>query len=103
MKETLEVTQTIDGVTCRIIAKGRIDANNAELLQNKLDEVLKDGQKSIILNMAQIEYLSSIGVRIILKTYKEALKVTSTFKIESPSKIVKNVLGMVALKQLLVT
>jgi anti-anti-sigma factor len=68
----------------------------------KLETALNDGQKTIILNMSQIEYLSSIGIRVILKTYKQALEADGKFNIEHPSEIVKNILGMVALKELMV-
>jgi len=99
--ETLEITQTIDGKICRFYAKGRVDSNSSEVLQFKLDKAIKEGQTTIILNMSQIEYLSSIGIRVILNTYKQAAKAEGSFKIESPSEIVRNVMGMVALKQML--
>jgi anti-anti-sigma factor len=99
----LEITENIEGKVCKFFAKGRVDTNSAELLQFKLDKVLGEGFESIILNMEKIEYLSSIGIRIMLKAYKHACDNNLIFKIESPSEIVRNVLGMVALKQLLVT
>ena len=99
----LEITEDVEGKMCKFFAKGRVDSNNAEVLQNKLDKVLKEGYESIILNMEKIDYLSSIGIRIMLKTYKHACDNELSFRIENPSEIVKNVLGMVALKQLLVT
>jgi anti-anti-sigma factor len=101
--EILEITEQIEGGICRLIAKGRIDANSAETLLFKLENALKDGHKTIILNMFQVEYLSSVGIRIILKIYKQANEAGGTFNIDRPSEIVKNVLGMVALKEMLVT
>ncbi|MCL2758941.1 MAG: STAS domain-containing protein [Treponema sp.] len=100
--DDLEINQEIKDGICKITAKGRIDSNNADFLLEKLLEIIKEGQKVIILNMAQIEYLSSIGIRVVLKLYKQAMDDGGSFKIESPSKIVKNVLGMVALQEMLV-
>ncbi|MDR1837228.1 MAG: STAS domain-containing protein [Treponema sp.] len=102
-EEDLEITESVNTGICRMVAKGRIDSNSADVLLFRLEEALKNGQTAIILNMSQIEYLSSIGIRVILKIYKQAAEAGGTFKIESPSGIVKNVLGMVALKELLVT
>ena len=99
----LEITEDIEGKMCKFFAKGRVDSNSAELLQLKLDKVIEEGFETIVLNMEKIEYLSSIGIRIMLKAYKYACDNNLSFKIESPSEIVRNVLGMVALKQLLVT
>ena len=99
--ENLEIKETIDGDLCRFIASGRVDSNNAGIMETNLDRVLSEGQKNIILNMESVKYLSSIGIRIILKTYKKAYETGGTFQIENPSEIVKNVLGMVALNQML--
>jgi len=104
MKVTdLELTQELDNGVCKVMAKGRVDGNSADLLLAKLEEALKNGYKTIILNMSQVEYLSSIGIRVILKIYKQAFEESGTFNIERPSEIVKNVLGMVALQEMLVT
>jgi anti-anti-sigma factor len=53
--------------------------------------------------MSQVEYLSSIGIRVVLKIFKISKEQGGTFNIEKPSKIVRNVLGMVALEEMLVT
>jgi anti-anti-sigma factor len=99
---TLEITENISDGICRVTAKGRVDTNNADMLLEKLENAMNNGSKNIILNMYHIDYLSSIGIRVILKIYKQATETGGKFKIEQPSKIVKNVLGMVALKELLV-
>jgi len=101
--EKLEITEVISDGICRFTAKGRVDSNSADTLLFKLENALNDGQKAIILNMSQVDYLSSIGIRVILKIYKQASEEGGTFNIERPSQIVKNVLGMVALKEMLVT
>ena len=100
--EILIITQSIDNGICRLIAKGRIDANSADILLFNLENALKEGHKAIILNMLQVEYLSSMGIRVILKIYKQAAEAGGTFNIEHPSEVVKNVLGMTALKEMLV-
>jgi len=101
--ENLQITQSVDQGICTFSAKGRIDSNSADLLLGKLENAINDGQKSIILNMSQIEYLSSIGIRVILKIYKQVSELGGAFNISRPSEIVKNVLGMVALQEMLVT
>ena len=99
----LVITENISEGVCKLIAKGRIDSDSADILLEKLETMLNNGEKVIILNMSQIEYLSSIGIRVILKIFKQVTEAGGTFNIERPSKIVKNVLGMVALKEMLVT
>ena len=100
--ETLELTEERSGKHSKFIAKGRIDSFTAEELQFKLENALNDVQTAIILNMFQVEYLSSIGIKVILKIYKQAAEIGGTFNIDRPSEVVKNVLGMVALHEMLV-
>ena len=100
--EDLIITENIDNGICKLIARGRVDSNNADSLLDKLEDALNNGQKSIVLNMSQVVYLSSIGIRVILKAYKQAMETGGTFNIEHPSMVVKNVLGMAALKEMLV-
>ena len=101
--EDLKITENIRDGICRFFAKGRVDSNTAESLLSKLEDALNNGQKIIILNMSQVDYLSSIGIRVILKIYKQVNETGGSFNVEHPSEIVRNVLGMVALKEMLVT
>jgi len=102
-EETLSIAENLDGGICNLAAKGRIDSNTADILKEKLENALKAGHKTIIINMSQVKYLSSIGIRVILNIYKQAKEADIKFNIARPSEFVKNVLGMVALKEMLVT
>jgi len=97
----LEITENSEDGKYIFFAKGKIDSNTADNLLEKLENAVDKGQKSIILNMSRVDYLSSIGIRVLLKVYKQAKDKGAQFKIDRPSKIVRNVLGMVALKELL--
>ena len=85
----------------RFIIRGRVNSINAPGIQHKLDEAIKDGEKKIVLDMGLVEFLSSAGIRVILKTHKDITKAGGTFGIEQASESVKNVLGMVALGEML--
>ena len=102
--EDLKLTENMneDGVF-HLYAKGRVDSNTADILLVRLENALNEGQKTISLNMSQVDYLSSIGIRVILKIFKQASENGGSFNIDRPSQIVRNVLGMVALQELLVT
>jgi len=99
---SLEFTQNIKDGICGISVNGRIDSNSADDLFLKLESAVNEGHKKIILNMAKVGYLSSVGIRVILKIYKKAAESGGLFQIEQPSEIVKKVLGMVALNEMLV-
>jgi anti-sigma B factor antagonist len=101
--DVLEVKEEMRDGICVLTAKGRIDSNSADTLLFFLEKALNEEKHtSIILNMRQVEYLSSIGIRVILKAYKQLTGSGGSFNIENPSEIVKNVLGMAALQEMLI-
>ena len=102
--ETFEITKEKNaktGVT-RFTIKGRINSKTSPVLKHKLEDALNYGEINIVLNMLQVAYLSSDGIRIILRIFKEAEKLGGSLKIELPSEMVRNVIGMVALNDLLI-
>ena len=101
--ETLEITEETENGIFRLVLKGRIDSNTADDFLSVLEDSLNKGQKFIILNMSKVDYLSSIGIRIILKIYKQAAGAGGKLNIERPSAVVKNILGMTALNDMMVT
>lgn len=100
--ENFVITQEKNQEGIRLIVQGRLDSNNSGELEHKLVDALEDGQINIILNMFQVEYLCSSGIRVILKAYKNARAAGGKLGIEMPSECVKNVLGMVALDEMLI-
>ena len=96
------ITQENNDGNTKLIIQGRLDSINAVELEQKLQAVRSEGQTNIVLNMLRVEYLSSTGIRIILKAYKEAQASGRKFGIEQPSEWVKNVLGLVALTEMLI-
>ncbi len=55
---------------------GAIDANTYTILEKKVEEVLKESPDVIIFDMEFADYISSTGIRVLLKT-KKTLKETA--------------------------
>lgn len=49
---------------------GEINGQTYPVLENKLDQLLAESPTVIVLDMAEVSYLSSAGIRVILKTKK---------------------------------
>jgi len=97
---TIKKIKTETGI--KFEAEGRIATANERYFDKVLGDALEDGYTRIILNMQHVTLLTSIGIRIILKTYKSCMEKGGKFQIEAPSEVVKNVLGLSALEQMLV-
>ena len=87
--------------TIKLILNGSASSSNADILHHKLDDILKSGYKSIIINMKDVSFLASGGIRVLLMFYKISMGRGISFYIEDPSENVKNVLGMAALDEMM--
>lgn len=53
-----------------VTAAGEINGQTFAILENKMDQLLAEKPTLIVLDMADVTYLSSAGIRVILKTKK---------------------------------
>ena len=82
--------------------EGRITTTTTNKFEKTLEDALELGYNTIILNMGKVTVMTSVGIRIILKTFKETMKTGNSFQIEDPSEVVKSVLGLTNLAQMVV-
>ena len=66
--EVLEKRQ--DGI-CILELLGRLDSNTSPEFEKKIFEVIDDGTKSVVVDFASLDYISSAGLRVLLKAAKE--------------------------------
>ena len=97
---TMERVEASEGVKFKV--SGRITTVNENFFNKKLSDALEEGFTHIVLNMQEVTLMTSIGIRIILKTFKSCMEAGGKFQIEEPSEVVKNVLGLSALQQMMV-
>jgi len=81
--------------------EGRLDAQWADQLARELSGLLRDGVRQIHLQMAGINFLSSAGIRILLKYRKELAAADGYLQVVSPSEQVFSILQMTGLLALL--
>ena len=67
----MQVTvQSENNVTVASV-EGRLDAVSGPKLESQLSKLIADGQTSIILDLDELEYISSAGLRVVLTTAKK--------------------------------
>jgi anti-anti-sigma factor len=88
------------GETVKYSIIGIINLINASVLQYELEDVLKEDEKIIILNMSRVEFICSVGAKIIFEASKQAIRNNKKIIVERPSVIVKNVMGAAMLDNL---
>ena len=65
----MTIEKKINGEALTLIVSGRLDTQTAPELENELDSVLS-GLKELTFDMTNLEYVSSAGLRVILKAQK---------------------------------
>ena len=68
----MNVTHRLDKDILYIAVEGRIDASNAAVAEEKIFAIKKEhAGKHVVIDADQLEYISSAGLRVILKTQKQ--------------------------------
>lgn len=65
----MTIEKKINGEALTLIVSGRLDTQTAPELEKELDSVLS-GLKELTFDFANLEYVSSAGLRVILKAQK---------------------------------
>ena len=84
----MTVNKTLDGDALTVAISGRVDTVTAPQLEA---EINLDGVKDLTFDFADVEYVSSAGLRLLVKTYKAMSSVGGAMKIANIRPIVKEV------------
>ena len=67
----MEIQTRKESKTMIISVKGRIDAVTAPGLEKNLFHLIAQGETALLLNLKEVDYISSAGLRIILAAAKQ--------------------------------
>lgn len=97
----LEIIVEKSGDELILKCSGRLDANRAGHLNDYIDQMVRNGQYQILLDLTAVDYLSSAGIRSLIMQNKNLLAVNGYFYIAAMSDNVRQVLSMVGLSDIL--
>ncbi len=97
----MEVTRSQHGDVLELRVKGRLDGYWAEHLIRALDQAIREGAHTIRLNLAEVPFMSSAGIGVVVKYYKQLQEIRGSLAISAASEQVKRVLDLANLGNLL--
>ncbi len=97
MENKLLISEEILNGQLELNVCGRLDANNAGYLDDKLSELIQKGKYTVGLNLQDITFLSSAGIRILVKQNKAFRIYSGELTITAFSENVRSVLDMVGM------
>ncbi len=80
--------------------KGRIDSETAPELDNALSKLLRSNRNKIVLNLQRVDFLSSAGLRAMVKALKDAQSSGGDVRLASVSEPIETVLRTVGMMQM---
>lgn len=76
---------------------GRLDTMTSQKFEEKIKSISFDEIRNITINMKELEYVASAGLRVILMLNKKIIKNGGKFKIINANNVIKELFTMVGM------
>lgn len=70
----MEVTEKRQNGVIILVPKGRLDSNTSDEFEKRLLGLVGSGETSLVIDFKDLDYISSAGLRVLLKAAKELKK-----------------------------
>jgi anti-anti-sigma factor len=90
----------VDGVTVAILS-GRIDSSVADEVTARLDHLVKAGATRLVVNLKEVSYISSAGLRSIIVSAKLTRSLNGDMRLCEPNALVAKILDASGLVNLI--
>ncbi|OQW37548.1 MAG: hypothetical protein A4E19_12770 [Nitrospira sp. SG-bin1] len=91
-RHTLTVSSREHGGVTLVNMQGSLSATTAEQGNQEMKKILDGGTKKVILNLADVDYISSGGIRVLILAGKQLTNVQGQMKIAAAKGMVKEAL-----------
>jgi anti-sigma B factor antagonist len=71
--------------------RGRIDTNTSTELEQKITDLLDTGSQKILINLGEIDFISSAGLRVLLATAKKLNSSSGELRICSLNEVTEEI------------
>jgi anti-anti-sigma factor len=100
----MNIATTQEGPTAVVRLAGRLDGEGALQVAETLDRLLREGRRSVVLDMSSVTYLSSPGTMALHRAHQEYASARGELHVISPSREAADALALAGLlPKLLVT
>ncbi len=93
-------TDAIRGISIMAV-EGRVDSDSTPELEEALTGLLKTNCPKIVVNLQRVDFMSSAGLRALVRTYQEAQKAGGGVRLTAVPQDIESVMYTVGLNQML--
>lgn len=91
-RHTLTVTSHEQAGVIRVKMQGSLSATTAEQGYREMKNIVDSGAKKVVINLADVDYISSGGIRVLILACKQLNNVQGEMKIAAAKGMVKEAL-----------
>jgi anti-sigma B factor antagonist len=96
---TISVSQVKNVRVIEII--GRLDGDSAPEMGQLLDQAIDEGHRQLVLDLGSVDYMSSPGLREIVRVFKRAQQASGDLRVANPSDRVVEIMELAGLDTVL--
>jgi anti-sigma B factor antagonist len=96
-----DVTAVIDGASATVVIRGELDVYTAPTLRSRLQELFDAGITHLILDLAELGFIDSSGLGVIVGALKRVKEHEGNLVLRSPSRSTSKVLEITGLSRIL--
>jgi anti-sigma B factor antagonist len=96
----MEITVTPMRRVDLLKVSGRVDSSNSSELDEALQTRLDEGRTNLVLDLSEVNYISSSGLRTLVTALRASKKKGGDVRLANPSERVQEVLGLAGLDTL---
>ena len=90
----MNIATTQEGPTAVVRLTGRLDGEGALQIAETLDRLLREGRRSVVLDMSAVSYLSSPGTQALHRAHQEYASARGELHVISPSREAADALAL---------
>jgi anti-anti-sigma factor len=94
----LSVDVSVDGTTTVITVNGEVDAASADSVRNRVLEAIEGGAKRLEIDMHDVSFMDSSGLRVLIAGYKAAEAAGGSLGVRNASDVVLRLLEITGQK-----
>lgn len=98
----MDITQHVGTDWLELRLAGRLDTTWADYVSHTIETAVQAGAHQIVLNFAQVEYISSLGIRVLLTHFKRLSSVNGRLSVSEPSEATLTILKATGLADILI-
>jgi anti-sigma B factor antagonist len=83
-----------------ILISGRMDTMTSKYVEARLDSIIEENRPKIIIDLSEVDYISSVGLRVLLASLKKQRQNQGSLQLASLQPFVQNIFKITGLDKI---